>query len=52
MNEKKIARLVIPGIDVELRQRYKIHCLTRNTTMKDDITAYIQRTMAKADKSK
>ena len=38
-------RLVVPNVDEELRRRFKVWCINHNTTMKDQIIAFMEKTV-------
>ena len=45
------SRLVIPGVDDDLKWRFKVICINRRSTMKAEIVKFIEKTVRDAEKA-
>ena len=46
-----MSRLVVPNIDEDLKWRFKIICMNKRTTMKDEIIKFIEKMVRDAEKA-
>lgn len=44
-------RLTIEKVDPDLKRKFKVFCISKGSTMRDEIVAYMERAIRDADKA-